>query len=139
MSRSKFLKRKRREEKRLAARSPQAQPVQPEQQPDRPVCSFCKQRPPKFLVLVNPKVRSCTYVAWGEDLLENLVQMGRLMCSERHCFFECFDSWREFQTEWIAEEQREQVRQQIEDLIYKGKVPAHLLEEDEVGNEVNQL
>jgi hypothetical protein len=130
---SKFLKRKRREEKRLAARTPQA--AQPEQQPGHPVCSFCQKRPPKFLVLVNANAQFCTYVAWGPDLQENLVRMGRFMCSERHCFFECFDAWREFREEWIAEEQRQQVRQQIEDLIYRGKVPEHLLEEDEVAAE----
>lgn len=128
---SKFLKRKHRQEKRLAARTA---PI--EQQPlDRIVCSFCHQRPPKFLVLVNPKVQSCTYVVWGEDLDEKLRQMGRLVCSERHCFFECFDAWRDFEQEWLAEEQRQVVMKHFEDLIHSGKIPEYLLEEDEVATE----
>jgi hypothetical protein len=131
---TKFLKRKRREEKRLAARTAQIE----QQPPDRLMCSFCHQRPPKFLVLVNPKAQCCTYLAWGEDLDEKLRQVGRLMCSEHHCFFECFDAWRTFQQEWIAEEQRQEMMQQIEDVIYRGKVPAHLLEEDEVIAELKE-
>jgi hypothetical protein len=57
---------------------------------------------------------------------------------ERHCFFECFDAWRDFQQEWVAAEQRQEMMQQIEDVIYRGKVPAHLLEEDEVAAELKE-
>jgi hypothetical protein len=84
---SKFLARKRRQEKRLAARTDQS-----EQQPDRLVCGFCGIRPAPFLVGSNVKNRVLAFVAWDEDLTDKEFSMHPF-CGDRHCLITCWDKW----------------------------------------------